>query len=278
MTEYEQSLMILQLAADRIGSWLDGRQPEFAITLGSGLGAVADEVTDAIRLDSSAIPGFQPSTVEGHRGELIAGVMGGKSVLVQCGRSHMYEGHTAFEASMPVRAFAACGVTNFIVTNAAGGIKKDLMAGDLMLITDHLNFTGRNPSVGAVLPGEERFRDMGAAYDRELREIALSVARESGLKLAHGVYAGVLGPSFETPAEIAMLRSIGADAVGMSTVVEVIAARARGLRCLGISLISNATAEDGGAELSHREVLETVTASSGPQRLAKLIEGVLISA
>lgn len=252
---------------------LGHRAPNIAIVLGSGLGGLAERLTDAVRISYADIPGFHVPTVEGHRGELVAGTLAGRSVLAQSGRFHLYEGHSAAAAALPVRVFAELGVKTFLATNAAGGIRASFLPGTLMLLTDHLNLTGQNPLVGPVVAGEPRFPDMSAAYDPGLRALALEVARAQGLQLEQGIYAWLLGPSYETPAEIRMLGQLGADAVGMSTVPEVIVAHARGMRCLGISTITNAAAGVSATKLSHAEVMET--AGRVGRRLGDLIEGIV---
>jgi purine-nucleoside phosphorylase len=193
--------------------------------------------------------------------------------VVQSGRFHLYEGHTPEVAAGPIRLFADLGIRIVILTNAAGGIRRGLGKGELMLIADHANLSFRNPLIGRVLPGEERFPDMSEPYDAELRRRARTAALSAGIPLEEGVYAGVLGPSYETPAEIRMLERLGADAVGMSTVAEVVVARARGLRCLGISVITNAAAGRSRDRLSHDEVL--AAAALAQSRLASLVEAVL---
>jgi purine-nucleoside phosphorylase len=208
--------------------------------------------------------------VEGHDGRLVAGQFAGQFVLMQSGRFHMYEGHDAATAALPVRVMAELGVTTLLLTNAAGGINAAFTPGTLMLIRDHLNLTGRSPLVGQAPPGEIRFPDMTDAYDRGLRTIAHAAAAEQRIALAEGVYAGLLGPSYETPAEVQMLSRLGADAVGMSTVVEVIAARARGIRCAGISTITNLAAGISRRPLSHAEVMET--ANRVRDQLGALVE------
>jgi purine-nucleoside phosphorylase len=263
----------LSAAVAAVRARLDGRTPAVAVVLGSGLGGLGDRLTDAVRVGYGDIPGFHVPTVEGHRGELVVGTLGGRCVVAQSGRFHLYEGHAADVAALPARVFAELGVSAFVATNAAGGIRPGFQPGTLMLIRDHLNLTGRNPLVGPVMPGETRFPDMSAAYDPRLRALALEVARAQGITLEEGVYAWLLGPSYETPAEIRMLATLGADAVGMSTVPEVIAARARGMRCLGISTITNAAAGVTGAALSHAEVMET--AGRVGRQLGDLVEGVV---
>jgi len=260
-------------AAAAVEARLSGRRPAVAIVLGSGLGQLAERITDPLRIPYDAIPGFHLPTVVGHKGELVVGTLGGRTVLAQSGRFHMYEGHSADEAALPVRVFAALGVGTLIVTNAAGGIRRTFGPGTVMLIRDHLNLTARSPLIGHALPGEERFPDMSAAYDPELGAVARQVATQQGLPLEEGVYAGLLGPTYETPAEVRMLERLGADAVGMSTVIEVIAARARGLRCLGFSTVTNAAAGISAAPLSHTEVM-AVAAQVG-ERLGRIVAGVI---
>ncbi|MFN0179930.1 MAG: purine-nucleoside phosphorylase [Gemmatimonadales bacterium] len=250
--------------------------PSVAIVLGSGLGGLAERIERPQRIPYRDIPGFHLPTVQGHKGELVVGTLGGRRVIAQSGRFHMYEGHSAAEAALPVRVFAALGVTTVIVTNAAGGINRAFGPGTIMLIADHLNLTGRSSLDGPVRPGEARFPDMTVAYDAELREVARRVAAAEGIPLAEGVYAGLLGPTYETPAEVRMLDRLGADAVGMSTVMEVIAARALGIRCLGISTITNAAAGIGGGTLSHGEVMD-IAGKTGAA-VGRLIEGVIAGA
>lgn len=249
------------------------RTPRTAIVLGSGLGFLGDQLSDPVRLPYTDIPGFPPPGVAGHAGVLIAGDLDGVPVLMQSGRFHLYEGHDPAIVALPVRVFAELGVETLILTNAAGGINRAFKPGTLMLISDHINMTGRNPLVGAAREGETRFPDMTDPYDPGLRALARKVAQDNGLALAEGVYAALLGPSYESKAEVQMLGKLGADAVGMSTVPEVIVARARGLRCLGISTITNAAAGLGGQPLSHAEVLETAERVKGD--LAALVRGVV---
>ncbi|MEL7370138.1 MAG: purine-nucleoside phosphorylase, partial [Myxococcota bacterium] len=216
------------------------------------------------------IPNFPTATVSGHAGELVLGHMGGVAVAVLSGRVHLYEGYTAAQAVFPVRVLGHLGVESVVVTNASGGIRADFRPEDVMVIRDHINLTGTNPLVG---PNPEalgvRFPDMSAPYDFELAKVAHRAAASQGLSLKDGVYAGVLGPSFETPAEIRMLRTMGADAVGMSTVLEVIALRHMGVRVLGLSCITNAAAGLSATSLSHEEV--GVVARAIQSRLVPLI-------
>lgn len=250
-----------------------GMAPEVALVLGSGLGGLADAIESPVHIPYGEIPGFAAATVVGHAGRLVAGRLEGRRVLGYQGRSHAYEGHSAPALAMPVRVAAALGARTLIVTCAAGGVSPELAAGDLMLLEDHLNLMGQNPLVGPVLPGEERFPDMSRAYDPVLRALAARVAADQGTPVKAGVYAALLGPSYETPAEVRMLGRLGADAVGMSTVPEVIAARAGGMRVLGIALITNAAAGLSGAPLTHEEV---VAAGAGAaERFQRLVRGVL---
>jgi purine-nucleoside phosphorylase len=242
-------------ALDAVRKKLGSRKPRVAIVLGSGLGFLADEITDPLRIPYREIPGFPEPGVAGHKGELVAGTLEGVPVIVQAGRFHLYEGHSAATAALPVRVFAGLGIEILIVTNAAGGVRRTFRAGSLMLIADHINFMSRNPLTGPIEPGEQRFPIMHEPYDAALRAHARAVAREAGVPLEEGVYAGLLGPSYETPAEVRMLDRLGADAVGMSTVPEVVAARARGIRCLGFSSITNPAAGLTGDVLDHEEVL-----------------------
>lgn len=269
----DEKIAALDAATAAVRARLGGLAPRAAIVLGSGLGRLAERVTDPVRIPYGEIPGFHVPTVEGHKGELVAGTLAGVPVIMQSGRFHMYEGHPAHVSALPIRVFASLGVDTIVVTNAAGGIRRTFEAGTLMLIGDHLNLTGRNPLEGEVLPGETRFPDMSIAYDPGLRVIARRVAEERGIRLEEGVYCALLGPTYETPAEVRMLDRLGADAVGMSTAPETIVARARGLRVLGFSLISNAAAGTTSALLSHAEVME-VAARTG-EKLADLVAGVI---
>jgi purine-nucleoside phosphorylase len=257
------------------------RLPEVIIVTGSGLAGLAHDVSDGVSIPYGDIPGFPVSTVEGHPGELVLGYLEGRAVAIQRGRVHYYEGYPLKQLTLPVRVLRSLGASTLIVTNAAGGVNPKFHAGDLMLITDHIGIpamAGNNPLYGpndiSVGP---RFPVMGGAYDRSLRQSALAVAAANGIALWEGVYAWVAGPSFETPAEIRFLRAGGADAVGMSTVPEVIVARHGGMRVLGISLITNMAAdhEPTGNVPSevHKEVLDA-SARAVPQ-LTMLIKGVL---
>jgi purine-nucleoside phosphorylase len=249
------------------------RSPDVVLVLGSGLGAFADRIDDSTAFPFAEIPGFPRPTVAGHAGRLVAGTVEGVAVAALQGRFHLYEGWSAAEVVSPVRALAALGPSALVVTNAAGAARSGFGAGDLMLITDHLNFMFRNPLFGTVAPGEQRFPDMSDPYDPTLREVALETAARMGIPLLPGVYAAVLGPSYESPAEVRMLARVGADAIGMSTVPEVLVARALGLRVLGISCITNVAAGLGPGKLTHEEVL-SVGEEAG-ERLAALLCAIL---
>ncbi|CAM4281189.1 purine-nucleoside phosphorylase [Paenibacillus macerans] len=244
-------------AADYIRSRA-AHTPKVGLILGSGLGVLADRIEQPVTIAYKDIPYFPQSTVEGHAGELLIGTIQGTAVVLMKGRFHMYEGYGPELTAFPVRVMKELGVSTLLVTNAAGGVNTSYSPGDLMLISDHINLTGKNPLIGPN-DGElgPRFPDMSQAYSRRLRETARQVAGEKGVPLQEGVYAGLLGPSYETPAEIRMLHTLGADAVGMSTVSEVIVARHAGLEVLGISCISNMAAGILDQPLSHAEVMET---------------------
>jgi purine-nucleoside phosphorylase len=253
------------------------REPRIAIILGSGLSGVADAVLGADVVPYTDIPHFTTSTVVGHSGRLIFGELQSKSVMIMQGRVHFYEGYSMAQVTLPVRVMQRMGLEILIVTNAAGGVNPEFSAGDVMLITDHLNLLGmmgNNPLMG---PNYEelgpRFPDMSQAYDRQLAGLARQAAAETGMQLREGVYAGLSGPSFEGPADLRFLRQAGVDAVGMSTVHEVIVARHGGLRILGFSGISNKANLDGSTITTHEEVIEAGRII-GP-RVEQLIAGVL---
>jgi len=251
--------------------------PEVAVVLGSGLGGFADALADATVVPYGEIPHWPASRVVGHAGKLAAGAVGRRRVIALAGRVHAYEGHDLRTVTFAVRVLGALGVKTLVLTNAAGGVNTDFRAGDLMLIDDHLNLTGGNPLAG---PNDERFGprfpDMTEVYSRRLRALALEVASALDEPLVHGVYAGLLGPSYETPAEIRYLRAIGADAVGMSTVHEAIVARHMGLEVLGLSCITNMAAGVLPEPLRHEEVMETAERVKG--RFVRLIEGIVARA
>ncbi|PGT83738.1 purine-nucleoside phosphorylase [Bacillus sp. AFS040349] len=233
-------------------------QPTIGLILGSGLGVLADEIENPVKIPYNEIPNFPVSTVEGHAGQLVFGSLKGKKVVAMQGRFHFYEGYSLDKVTAPVRVMKELGVQTLIVTNAAGGVNENFQAGDLMLISDHINNMGTNPLIG---PNDSdmgpRFPDMSESYDKQLRELARGIASELHIKLQEGVYVGNTGPSYETPAEVRALRILGGDAVGMSTVPEVIVARHTGLKVLGISCISNMAAGILDQPLSHDEVIET---------------------
>jgi purine-nucleoside phosphorylase len=268
----------LDEAVDAVRQRCD-QTPTVGIVLGSGLGSLADSVEQADVFPSQDIPHWPTSTVRGHSGRLLIGTIAGKTVLMQQGRAHFYEGYSMSQITLPARLMARLGVQTLLVTNAAGGINRDFTPGDLMLMTDHINMpgmAGHNPLIG---PNDDamgpRFPDLTNAYDLALREIALRVAKSNDIELQQGTYVYLAGPSFETPAELRFLHAVGADAVGMSTVPTVIVARHAGMRVLGISSITNKSILDPTADSSvtHEEVLEI-----GRQiipRLAALIRGVL---
>lgn len=251
--------------------------PKIALILGSGLGGLADAVEDADRIPANEVPYWPKSTVEGHAGQLVIGKLQGQTVLCQQGRVHYYEGLSMAQITLPVRVMFELGIKVLIVTNAAGGINQGYRPGDLMLISDHINMpgmTGNSPLIGPNDPTlGPRFPDMGTAYDLEFRELTMQVALRAGQVLQHGVYCCLSGPAFETPAEVRMLKAIGADAVGMSTAPEVTVARHCGMRVLGFSGISNVHKLDGHAPTTHEEVLEAGKVI-GP-KLTTLIQGVL---
>jgi purine-nucleoside phosphorylase len=233
-------------------------RPVVGVVLGSGLGAFAAELTDRVDLPYADLPGWPGSTAVGHAGRLILGKVGDLDVAVMAGRVHLYEGYSPAQVTFGVRVLGALGVRSMVFTNAAGGINLALERGGLVLISDHINLQGSNPLAG---PNDDalgpRFPDMTEAYSRDYREIAKAVAAELAIPIAEGVYAAVLGPSYETPAEIRYLRSIGADLVGMSTAPEVIVANHMGMKVLGISCVTNMAAGILPQKITHDEVLET---------------------
>lgn len=235
-------------------------QPVVGMILGSGLNGLADSIKNAVYIPYKELPHFPVSTVEGHAGRFVIGELEGKPVLVMQGRIHYYEGYTMDQVTLPIRVMQRMGISNLIVTNAAGGVNPNFTPGDVMLITDQLNMvgmTGLNPLIGPNIDEIGlRFPDMSQPYDRAYSDLARKVAKENGIKLQEGVYAGLSGPSFESPADLRFLQLIGADAVGMSTVPEVIVARHGAMRVLGISGISNKANLDGSTITSHVEVME----------------------
>lgn len=232
---------------------------EVGLILGSGLGELADEIENPIVIPYEEIPSFPVSTVEGHAGQLVYGMLGGKRVLALQGRFHYYEGYSMDEVTFPVRVMSMLGTDSIIVTNAAGGVNENFTPGDLMLITDHINSFGTNPLIG---PNDDkfgpRFPDLTQAYDLDYQKLVKDVATDLNLSLQEGVYYGTTGPTYETPAEVRMIQTVGGDAVGMSTVPEVIVARHAGIRVVGISCISNLAA-GMGEELNHEDVIAVTT-------------------
>ena len=259
-------------AADAIRARV-GVSPRVGIVLGSGLGGIAAAIEQPVRIPYKDVPGFPAATVVGHAGELIAGTLGGTPVVALSGRFHMYEGHEASLAGFPPRVLHALGAKFLIVSNAAGAARASIAPGSVVLIEDHVNLMFRNPLIGALEPGDIRFPDMSSPYDPELRALAKRVAKEQGLALQDGVYFGLLGPAYETRAEVKMLAALGADVMGMSTVPEVIVARTIGMRVLGFSCVTNLGCGLAAAPITHEEVLET-TARVAAQ-LQQLVRGVV---
>ena len=243
--------------------WLKNRistRPETAIILGTGLGKLADEIEVNDRIPYSEIPNFPISTVEGHSGCLLIGKLGGKDILAMQGRFHFYEGYSMKEVTFPVRVMYELGIKTLFVSNAAGGTNPNFEIGDLMIITDHINFFPEHPLRGKNIEPGPRFPDMSEAYDKELVKLADTIAQEKGIKVQHGVYLGTQGPTFETPAEYRMFGRLGADSVGMSTVPEVIVANHCGMRVFGVSIITDLGVEGKIVEVSHEEVQKAANA------------------
>jgi purine-nucleoside phosphorylase len=242
--------------AAAVGAICRGACPKVAIILGSGLGGFARHIERATRIPFGKIPGLPAATVAGHAGELVHGTVDGQEVIAIAGRLHLYEGVAADVVGLPVRIVHALGARTIFISNAAGAIRPDLTAGTLMLIRDHINMSWGNPLAGPARAGEPRFPDMSSPYSRSLGDLFITIARAAGATVSEGTYAAVLGPSYETRAEIRMLAGMGADAVGMSTVPEVLVARALGMRVTAVSCITNAAA-GAGARLDHVDVLAT---------------------
>jgi len=262
-------------AAEAVSQQLGTETADVAIILGSGLATAADRLAGAASCPYAALPCFPEPTVAGHPGRLLLGAWAGRKVLIFCGRVHLYEGYPAAEIAFPVRVAATLGARTLIVTNVAGGLDPALRVGELVAIRDHLNLTAASPLSG---PNDERlgprFVDMTEPYDPGLRKLAAAVARERfGSELREGIYAAMAGPSYETTAEVRMLRTLGADLVGMSTVHEVIAARHSGLAVLGLSLVANAAPAGLGASLRHEDV--TSAAAAGSARMGELLEALV---
>ena len=228
--------------------------PETAIILGTGLGSLVNEITEKYEIEYKDIPNFPLSTVEGHSGKLIFGKLGNKEIMAMQGRFHFYEGYSMKEVTFPVRVMRELGIKTLFVSNAAGGMNPDFLIGDLMIINDHINFFPEHPLRGKNIPYGDRFPDMSAAYDKGLIAMAKEIAAEKGIRVVEGIYLGTQGPTFETPAEYRMFHRMGGDAVGMSTVPEVIVARHCGIRVFGISVITDLGVEGIVVECSHEEV------------------------
>jgi purine-nucleoside phosphorylase len=271
MSEWEKIQKCREFITDKLAL---ETQPAAGLILGSGLGAFADTLTDARHVDYGDIPHFSASTVAGHAGRLVYGRKNGLDLLVMQGRVHYYEGHTLADVVRPIRVLGALKTPKVIITNAAGSVRPDVKPGQIICIRDHLNLLGDNPLVG---PNDDRlgtrFPDMSAAYDPELRQTAKAVAESQGWPMREGVYACMIGPSYETPAEIAMIGRLGGDLVGMSTVPEVIAARHMGIRILGLSCVTNMAAGLSAGPLSHAEVAET--AERVKKQFLALLDGLM---
>jgi purine-nucleoside phosphorylase len=262
--------------ADFLRKRIGDDAPVIGIVLGSGLGGLAEEIREPVRVPFAEIPGFPTATVVGHAGAMVSGTLNGRRVIALAGRFHMYEGHSPQLAAFPVRVMHALGAPIYFASNAAGGIRRDLSAGDLMILEDHMNLTGQSPLTGHVEPGDERFPDMTAPYDPALRDLLRKSAEKVGVTVKEGVYAWLPGPAFETRAEVRMLERLGADAVGMSTVPEVLVARAMGMRVAGMSCIANAASGIGDIPVLHTDVLEvTARAAKGFQALVSEFVGAL---
>jgi len=270
-TDYQNVVSLIQSRTDRM--------PQVGLVLGSGLGGLADTIEDRVVIPYDDIPGWPKSTVHGHHGNLVIGQLEGKTVVAQQGRAHFYEGYSMQQVTFPIRVMRQLGANTLILTNAAGGLNANFNVGELMLINDHINLVGmigNNPLMG---PNDDsigpRFPGMSRTYDRELRQLARQVADENGIHLNEGVYIGLSGPNFETPAEVRMLRTLGADAAGMSTVHEVLVARHAGMRVMACSGITNVAIDqiDTDMDANHEEVLEAGKVIV--PRLTAILKGVL---
>ena len=275
-TELPYASAAIERAVDWIHEHLGQPTPRVGIVLGSGLGGLVEAMKVEAATGYDQVPGFPTSTVEDHEGRLVFGRLEGVPVAVMQGRVHLYEGYSPAAVVFPIRVLVRLGARTLVLTNASGSVNPDFSAREIMLISDHLNLTGQSPLVGPNdLALGPRFPDVSTAYDLELRQAAREVGVDLGLPLREGVYAGLLGPAYETPAEIRMLRTLGADAVGMSTVLEVIAARHMGARVLGISCITNQGAGLSERPLSHEDVKEAGLALQS--QMIDLVSGVLAS-
>ena len=257
-------------------SWLKERMttsPKTAIVLGTGLGQLASEITDKTEFPYEEIPNFPVSTVEGHSGKLIFGKLGGVDILAMQGRFHYYEGYSMKDVTFPVRVMYELGIKTLFVSNAAGGMNPAFKIGDIMVITDHINFFPEHPLRGKNFPTGPRFPDMHEAYDHELVNLASQIAKEKNIRLVYGVYLGTQGPTFETPAEYRMYRTLGGDTVGMSTVPEVIVANHCGIRCFGVSIITDLGVNGKIIKVTHEDVQKA--ASAAQPRMAVLLEEII---
>jgi purine-nucleoside phosphorylase len=264
MSSSENLVARLDACAAVVAKRAPGFQPKVGIILGSGLGAFADSLEKPVAIDYRELPDFPISSVHGHAGRLVLGYRGGLPIVAMQGRVHYYEGYSPLQVSFPARVLCRLGVKHLTVTNAAGGINLGFQVGDLMAITDHLNLAGYNPLVGPNVDAlGPRFPDMSTAYDPAAREVLFRAAKAEGIDLREGVYVSLSGPSYETPAEIRMLRTLGGDAVGMSTVPEVIVASHMGVKVTGISCITNLAAGISAQKLSHDEVSEVANKVKG---------------
>ncbi len=247
--------------------------PQTAIILGTGLGQLASEITESYEIPYNEIPNFPVSTVEGHAGKLIFGKLGGKDIMAMEGRFHYYEGYDMKEVTFPERVMYELGIKTLFVSNAAGGMNPSFHVGDLMIIDDHINFFPEHPLRGKNFPTGPRFPDMHEAYDLKLRNLADEIAQEKGIDVKHGVYVGVQGPTFETPAEYRMYHNFGADAVGMSTVPEVIVACHCGIKVFGISIITDLGGFDDPVEVSHEEV--QIAANAAQPKMTEIMREII---
>jgi purine-nucleoside phosphorylase len=247
--------------------------PETAIILGSGLGRLTEEITDVYEIAYTDIPNFPVSTVEGHAGKLIFGKLGGKDILAMQGRFHFYEGYDMKAVTFPVRIMRELGIKTLFVSNAAGGMQKGMKVGDLMMITDHINMLPEHPLRGKNIEYGPRFPAMGTAYTKELQNMAIEIAKEQGIEIKQGVYLATQGPTYETPAEYRMFRSFGADAVGMSTVPEVIVAVHCGMKVFGMSVITDVYTDGDSMEVTHEEV--TAAANAAQPRMTAIMRELI---
>lgn len=268
-------LNMINESRDYIKSKLD-KIPDFAVILGSGLGSLVNEIENKITIKYSEVPFFPESTVAGHAGEFVAGYIGSKYIIAMNGRFHFYEGYGLQEVTFPVRVMRALGIENLLVTNAAGGMNPDFEAGNLMIITDHINMLSANPLIGKNY-GElgPRFPDMSQPYNRGLIKLAEDLSDKLNIKVQKGVYVAVTGPNYETPAELRMLRTIGGDAVGMSTIPEVIVANHSGMKVLGISCITDMAIADNLEPLDHEKVMET--ANRAKDNFVSLVKAIIVN-